>query len=95
MTSGDGTQKGGWYFREWVHVRCSTDEQNEVRQIKMTGDQKADGKYKGRTPIPIDEAKFRAICASWRSGEIMVRIAMKEVGLKPNTFYRRVHNLGL
>lgn len=56
---------------------------------------KAEGKYKGRKPVAIDEAKFRAVCARWRTGEITATSAMKEVGLKPNTFYRRVQNLGL
>lgn len=56
---------------------------------------KAEGKYKGRKPVAVDEAKFRAVCARWRTGEITATSAMKEVGLKPNTFYRRVQNLGL
>lgn len=56
---------------------------------------KAEGKYKGRKPVAIDEAKFRSVCARWRAGEITATAAMKEAGLKPNTFYRRVQNLGL
>jgi DNA invertase Pin-like site-specific DNA recombinase len=56
---------------------------------------KAEGKYKGRKPFAVDEAKFRTVCARWRAGEITATAAMKEVGLKPNTFYRRVQNLGL
>ena len=56
---------------------------------------KAEGKYKGRKPVAIDEAKFRAVCARWRSGDITATAAMKEVGLKPNTFYRRVKELNL
>lgn len=56
---------------------------------------KAEGKYKGRKPVAIDEAKFRAVCARWRAGEITATAAMKEAGLKPNTFYRRVQDLGL
>ena len=51
---------------------------------------KAEGKYKGRKPVTINEAKFRAVCARWRAGEITATTAMKEVNLKPNTFYRRV-----
>lgn len=54
---------------------------------------KAEGKYKGRKPVEIDEAKFRAACARWRAGEITATAAMREVGLKPNTFYRRVKEL--
>ena len=56
---------------------------------------KAEGKYKGRKPIAIDEAKFRAVCARWRAGEITATAAMQEVGLKPNTFYRRVKEMRL
>jgi DNA invertase Pin-like site-specific DNA recombinase len=51
---------------------------------------KAEGKYKGRKPVAVDEAKFCAVCARWRAGEITATQAMKEVGLKPNTFYRKV-----
>ena len=56
---------------------------------------KAEGKYKGRKPVAVDEGKFRAVCARWRAGEITATAAMKEVGLKPNTFYRRVKDLVL
>ena len=56
---------------------------------------KAEGKYKGRKPVAIDEAKFRAVCARWRAGEITAATAMKEVGLKPNTFYRRTKSMNL
>jgi DNA invertase Pin-like site-specific DNA recombinase len=54
---------------------------------------KAEGKYKGRKPVAVDEAKFRAVCARWRAGEITATAAMQEVGLKANTFYRRVKDI--
>ena len=56
---------------------------------------KAEGKYKGRKPVAVDEAKFRAVCARWHAGEIIATAAMQEVGLKPNTFYRRVKEMKL
>lgn len=56
---------------------------------------KSEGKYKGRKPVAVDEAKFHAVCARWRAGEITATAAMQEVGLKPNTFYRRVKELNL
>ena len=56
---------------------------------------KAEGKYKGRKPVVVNEAKFRAVCARWRVGEFTVTAAMQKVGLKPNTFYRRVAEFGL
>ena len=56
---------------------------------------KAEGKYKGRKPVDIDENKFKAVCTRWRAGEITATAAMQEVGLKPNTFYRRVKEKGM
>lgn len=56
---------------------------------------KAEGKYKGRQPVKVNEAHLRAACARWRAGEITATAAMQEVGLKPNTFYRRVKEYGL
>lgn len=56
---------------------------------------KAEGKYQGRQPISVDESQFRRVCARWRAGEITARAAMAELHLKPNTFYRRVKEMGL
>ncbi len=56
---------------------------------------KSEGKYKGRKPVEIDEDKFKSLCKKWRAGEITATAAMKELGLKPNTFYRRVKEMGL
>lgn len=56
---------------------------------------KAEGKYKGRKPVTINETKFRAVCSRWRAGEITATSAMQELNLKPNTFYRRVKDLNI
>ena len=56
---------------------------------------KSEGKYKGRKPIDYDEAQMKALCKKWRAGEITATAAMKKLGLKPNTFYRRVKEMGL
>ena len=56
---------------------------------------KAEGKYKGRQPIPFDEAKFRAECAKWRAKEQTAVETMKKMDMKPNRFYRRVKELGV
>lgn len=50
------------------------------------------GKYKGRKPISIDEKKFAEVYGRWKAGEIQGVAAMRELGLKPSTFYRRVRN---
>ena len=56
---------------------------------------KEQGKYKGRKPIDADPEQLAAVCAQWRAGELTARAAMQEVGMKPNTFYRRVKDAGL
>ena len=56
---------------------------------------KSEGKYKGRKPVEVNETRFKTVCAKWRAGEMTATAAMREVGLKPNTFYRRVKELGL
>ena len=51
---------------------------------------RAEGRYKGRKPITVDDALFDTVVARWKGGEISARQAMAELGLKPNTFYRRI-----
>ncbi len=48
------------------------------------------GKYKGRKPIEVDRVKFAEVYARWKSGECKGVEAMKILGLKSSTFYRRV-----
>ena len=56
---------------------------------------KEQGKYKGRKPIDADPERLAAVCKRWRAGDITARAAMQELGMKPNTFYRRVKEAGL
>ena len=52
---------------------------------------KAQGKYKGRKPIVHPE--FDKIVAKWKSGSMTAVEAMRRLGMKPSTFYRKVRNL--
>ena len=56
---------------------------------------KSEGKYKGRKPMPLDEAQFRVECAKWRAGEQTAVATMKALNIKPNRFYRLVKRLEL
>ena len=56
---------------------------------------KEEGKYRGRKPIEINREEFEAICKRWRAGEITGVEAASRSGLKKNTFYRRVKELGM
>lgn len=48
------------------------------------------GKYRGRKAIDVDRGKFEEVYRRWKSGEIKGVAAMRELDLKPSTFYRRV-----
>ena len=49
---------------------------------------KTKGKYTDRKPRPLPD-NFERVVARWRAGEITAAEAMRQTGLKPNTFYRR------
>lgn len=51
---------------------------------------KAAGKMKGKQPMKLDKERFTAVAARWRAGDITAVAAMEELGIKANTFYRRV-----
>lgn len=61
-----------------------------ARQREGVDAAKAAGIYKGRVPIKVDEKQFEEEYRLWKSGAITATTAMKHLGLKPNTFYRRV-----
>lgn len=51
---------------------------------------KAQGKYKGRKPVEVDEEQFRVLYNNWQNGKTTPKIMMNELGLKPATFWRKV-----
>ena len=54
---------------------------------------KAEGRYKGRKPIAVDEGLFDSVVSLWQNGQITAREAMARLDLKPNTFYRRIKEM--
>lgn len=56
---------------------------------------KEQGKYKGKPKMQIDEETFKKECRKWRKGLQTATATMKALGLKPNTFYRRVAEYGV
>ena len=60
------------------------------RQAEGIAIAKAQGKYKGRKRISADTAAFKEQYKEWKSGKKTARAAMTALGMKPNTFYRRV-----
>lgn len=56
---------------------------------------KAEHKYKGKPKQEINEEAFRRECKKWREGMQTATATMEKLGVKPNTFYRRVKEMGL
>ena len=65
-------------------------EQLKLRQREGIEIAKAQGKYTGRKPIPIDWSKFEILYGEWKSKNITGRDFMRRMDLSTNTFYRRV-----
>lgn len=49
---------------------------------------KGQGKYTGRKPLSLPD-NFERVVARWRTGEITATEAIRQTGLKTNTFYRQ------
>lgn len=65
-------------------------EQTKQRQAEGIAIAKAQGKYKGRKPIEIDEKVFDETYKRVVDGEITNNYAMSKLGLKRNTYYKFV-----
>lgn len=60
------------------------------RQKEGIEARKVRGEYRGRVAIDVDQAQFEQEYKLWKDGQITAVAAMTHLGLKPNTFYRRV-----
>ena len=67
-------------------------EREQILQRQREGIEiaKAQGKYKGRKPIAIDEKLFTEQYRAWKNGETAPKFMMKKLGLSKATFYRKV-----
>lgn len=65
-------------------------EQTLQRQREGIAIAKANGKYKGRQPLSVDWEKFGHLYMLWDSGRITAVEFQSRMGMKPNTFYRRL-----
>ena len=60
------------------------------RQAEGIAEAKKLGKYKGRKPLDVDDAKFKELYTQWKAGKITAVAMQKALGLTAPTFYRRV-----
>ena len=65
------------------------------RQAEGIAIAKANGIYKGRKPIDIDERKFSSMCQEWQRGERTATSIQKEFGITHTTFYRKIKERGI
>lgn len=79
-------------FMLTVFAALSQLEREQLKQRQREGIEiaKAQGKYTGRKPIPIDWTKFGQLYEEWKAKNITGRDFMRKMGLTANTFYRRI-----
>lgn len=65
-------------------------EKRAKRQAEGIAEAQKKGVKFGRPSIKIDEQEFQKIYKIWKDGKITAVAAMNELGLKPNSFYRKV-----
>lgn len=65
-------------------------EQTLQRQAEGIAVAKAQGKYKGRKPIEVDEDRLTELYAAWKRGETTPTCMMRILKLKPATFWRKI-----
>lgn len=65
-------------------------EQTLQRQREGIEIAKSQGKYKGRQPVSYDKRKMEALYPDWKTGKLSAVDYAKQLGLKKNTFYRRL-----
>ena len=79
-------------FMLTVFAALSQLEKEQLKQRQREGIEiaKAQGKYTGRKPIPIDWERFGKLYGEWKAKNITGRDFMRRMELSANTFYRRV-----
>lgn len=79
-------------FMLTVFAALSQLEREQLKQRQREGIEiaKAQGKYTGRKPIPIDWERFGKLYGEWKAKQITGRDFMRRMELSANIFYRRV-----
>lgn len=70
-------------------------EQTLQRQAEGIAEARKKGVYKGRKPIAFDPEKMKVEVSAVRNGVQTHQMAMQHLGLKPNTYFRRVKEMGI
>ncbi len=79
------TQNASQFAKDRPQLRAMPDYVREGIAIA-----KSQGKNKGRQAIAIDWVKFGQLYEQWKSGNITAVEFQKQMGLRSNTFYRRL-----
>lgn len=89
-----GTPQGKFVLT--VFAALSEFERESILERQREGIEiaKAEGKYKGRKPIPTTE-NFFTVAKAWSDGTITLKDAIKEPGVSESTFFRRCKQYGI
>lgn len=74
----------------------SEKERQSIRERQRQGIEiaKAEGKYKGRKPKPVNEELFRSECKKWRDGLQTATQTFRNCGMTKSYFYLKVKEYG-
>ena len=89
------TETGRFLLTIWGAMAELERETIRSRQREGIEIAKRENKYKGRKPIEVDEAAFRAECSKWREGKQTAQDTFKKLGLTKNVFYNFVKKYGV
>lgn len=83
-------------FMVTVFAALSEFERESILERQREGIEiaKAEGKYKGRKPIPTTETFF-TVAKAWSDGSLALKDAIKESGVSESTFFRRCKQYGI
>lgn len=89
-----GTPQGKFVLT--VFAALSEFERESILERQREGIEiaKAEGKYKGRKPIPTTE-NFFTVAKAWSDGTITLKDDIKESGVSESTFFRRCKQYGI
>ncbi|NLO60142.1 MAG: recombinase family protein [Spirochaetales bacterium] len=62
----------------------------EKKRVLGIRESAAQGKYRGRTPVQIDDTKLIEVVSKYRSGKITAQEACTALGVSRSTFFRKI-----
>lgn len=87
------TPQGQFMLTIWSAMAELEIETTRQRTMEGIAIAKAQGKYKGRKPMVIDEVKFSSMVTEWKAKKRTATSIFREFGMSNKTFYKLVKKM--